>query len=117
MKNEITFAEHKGFYQPTKQTPEVIEKQKEMLDMKPRKTFQRKRREVIKTLIELSPNVEEADKVINENYDFKSIGEKIAFLKGMFDVRFVSKHDAEGVSEEKSAEMDYWAMLNAIIIT
>jgi len=73
-------------------------------------------REVVKTLIELSPNVEEADKVINENYNFKSIGEKIAFLKGMFDVELVSKHDADGISEEKSAEMDYWAMLNAIII-
>ena len=73
-------------------------------------------REVVKTLIELSPNVEEADKVINEKYNFKSIGEKIAFLKGMFDVELVSKHDADGISEEKSAEMDYWAMLNAIII-
>jgi len=72
-------------------------------------------RKVIKTLIEMSPNVEEADKVINENYNFKTIGEKMAFLKGMFDVRLVSKHDAEGVSEEKSAEMDYWAILNAII--
>ena len=74
-------------------------------------------REVIKTLIELSPNVEEADKVINENYNFESIGEKIAFLKGMFDVELVSEHDADGISEEKSSEMDYWAMLNAIIIT
>lgn len=74
-------------------------------------------RKVIKTLIELSPNVEEADKVINENYNFKSIGEKIAFLKGMFDVKLISKHDADGISEEKSAEMDYWAMLNTIIIT
>ena len=113
MKNE--FAEHKGFYQPSKQPSEVIEKQKEMLDMQPRKTFHEKRREVIKNLIELSPNVEEADKVINQNYNFKSIGEKIAFLKGMFDVKLVSKHDAEGISEEKSAEMDYWAILNAII--
>lgn len=74
-------------------------------------------RTVVKTLIELSPNVEEADKVINENYNFKSIGEKIAFLKGMFDVKLVSKHDDDGISEEKSAEMDYWAMLNSIIIT
>lgn len=74
-------------------------------------------RKVIKTLIEMSPNVEEADKVINENYNFKTISEKMAFLKGMFDVRLVSKHDAEGVSEEKSAEMDYWAILNAIINT
>lgn len=74
-------------------------------------------RKAIKLLIELSPNVEEADKVINENYNFESIGEKIAFLKGMFDVKLVSKHDADGISEEKSAEMDYWAMLNSIIIT
>ncbi len=73
-------------------------------------------REVIKTLIEMSPNVEEADKVINENYNFKTISEKMAFLKGMFDVRLVSKDDGEGVSEEESAEMDYWAMLHSIII-
>lgn len=72
-------------------------------------------REVIKTLIQLSPTVEEADKVINENYNFTSIGEKMAFLKGMFDVKLVSKHDGEGVTEEKSAEMDYWAFLSAII--
>ena len=64
-------------------------------------------RKAIKLLIKLSPNVEEADKVINENYNFKSIGEKTAFLKGMFDVELVSKHDADGISEEKSAEMDY----------
>lgn len=72
-------------------------------------------RQKVKLLIEMSPNVEEADKTINENYDFKTIGEKMAFLKGMFDVRLVSKHDAEEVTEEKSAEMDYWAMLNTII--
>ena len=74
-------------------------------------------RKAIKLLIELSPNVEEADKVINENYNFKSIGEKIAFLKGMFDVKLVSKHDADGVSEEESLEMDYWALLHTIINT
>ena len=117
MKKEIVFAEHKGFYQPSKETSEIVEKQKEMLGMKPRKTLHEKRKEAIKTLIKMSPNVEEADKVINENYNFKTIGEKMAFLKGMFDVRLVSKHDAEGVTEEKSAEMDYWAMLNTIINT
>ena len=74
-------------------------------------------RSFIKTLIKLSPNVEEADKVINENYNFKSIGEKLAFLKGMFDVKLVSKHDSVDISEEKSNEMDYWAILNAIITT
>lgn len=117
MKNEIVFAEHRGFYQPSKESPEYVEKQKEMLDMKPRKTWHEMKREVVKKLIESSPNVEEADKIINENYNFKSIGEKMAFLKGMFDVELVSKHDADGISEETSAEMTYWAMLNAIIST
>lgn len=74
-------------------------------------------REKIKLLIELSPTVEEADKIINENYNFKTIGEKIAFLKGMFDVKLVSKDDAKGVSEEESAKMDYWALLGTIINT
>lgn len=72
-------------------------------------------REVIKALIELSPNVKEADRVITENYGFNSIGEKIAFLKGMFDIEVFSKHDANYISEEESAEMDYWAMLASII--
>ena len=74
-------------------------------------------REVIKTLIELSPNAEEADKIINENYNFKSINEKIAFLKGMFDVELISEHDNGEISEEESAEMNYWVMLHTIIIT
>lgn len=74
-------------------------------------------REFIKTLIELSPNVEDANKVIDENYNFKSISEKMAFLKGMFDVELINKHDSSGISEEESAEMTYWAMLNTIIRT
>jgi len=116
MEDKIIFAEQHSLYETTtEESPEVVERQKEMLGMKPRKTFQEKRREVVKSMIEMSPNVEEADKIINENYNFKTIGEKIAFLKGMFDVRLVSKHDAEGVTEEKSAEMDYWALLNSII--
>lgn len=72
-------------------------------------------REVVKILIQMSRNVDKADKVINENYNFKSFGEKLAFLRGMFDVELVSKHDGEGVSEEESTEMDYWAMLHSII--
>ena len=73
------------------------------------------RRERVKMLILLSKTVEEADKIINEIYSFKTVGEKIAFLKGMFDVELISKHDADGISEEKSIEMDYFAMLDAII--
>lgn len=72
-------------------------------------------REEIKVLIKLAPNVDEADKVINENYDFKSIREKIAFLQGMFDVEIVHKHDATDTSKEESDKMDYYAMLSTII--
>ena len=43
------------------------------------------------------------------------MAEKIAFLKGMFDVKLVSKTDGPGVSKDKSIEMDYWAMLETII--
>lgn len=72
-------------------------------------------REVIKALIELAPNVEEADKVIKENYGFNSIGEKLAFLQGMFNVELFHKLDADGTSKEESDKMTYFAMLSAII--
>lgn len=66
-------------------------------------------REVIKVLIETAPSVDEADKVINENYDFKTISEKVAFLKGMFDVHVV------GHAKDEIDEMTYFAMLSAVI--
>lgn len=66
-------------------------------------------REVVKALIELAPNVDEAEKVINENYDFNSICEKVAFLKGMFGVEVV------GHEKEEPDEMTYFAMLGASI--
>lgn len=66
-------------------------------------------REAIKTLIEIAPNVDEADKVINENYGFKSIREKVAFLKGMFDVQIV------GHETDEPDETTYFAMLETVI--
>lgn len=66
-------------------------------------------RDAVKVLIKLAPNVDEADKVINENYGFNSIGEKIAFLKGMFGVEVV------GHVKDEPDEMTYFAMLSAII--
>ena len=73
-------------------------------------------REMIKTLITISSSIEEADKVIEENYEFKSISEKIAFLQGMFDVQVISVDDAEGVEKEESDKMTYFSMLNTIIV-
>lgn len=72
-------------------------------------------RELVKSLIIISRSVEEANRVIESNYGFRTVGEKLAFLRGMFDIELVSKYDAEGTSEEESAEMDYWVMLEHII--
>lgn len=69
-----------------------------------------KSREIVKVLIETSPNVDQADKVIKENFDFKSIREKVAFLKGMFDVQIV------GHENDEPDEMTYFAMLQTIIL-
>lgn len=73
-------------------------------------------RDVVKTLIELSPTAEEADKVIEENYGFKSIAEKLAFIKGMFDVEVISIHVSDASKKEQSDQMIYWSMLNAIVV-
>ena len=71
----------------------------------------KKSREVVKILIELSPNVEEADKVINDNYNFRSIQEKVAFLKGMFDIEIV------GHEKDEPDATTYFVMLQTIINT
>lgn len=73
------------------------------------------KREHVKLLIESAPTAEKADELIDAVYKFETIPEKIAFLRGMFDVTLVSKTDGPGVSEERSLEMDYWAMLAGII--
>lgn len=66
-------------------------------------------REQIKILLETSKTVAEADEVINNNFNFGSIREKIAFLKGMFDVQII------GHEEKEPDEMDYFSMLATII--
>lgn len=66
-------------------------------------------RNQIKILLETSKTVAEADEVINNNFNFGSIREKIAFLKGMFDVQII------GHEEKEPDEMDYFSMLATII--
>ncbi len=63
----------------------------------------------VKVLIELCTDLEEADKVINDYYGFKTIEEKVAFLKGMFDVRLI------GHEHDEPDENTYRMMLYAII--
>ena len=60
-------------------------------------------------LIELSRTVEEADEVINKRYGFSSIGEKLAFLKGIFDEIEIVGHPQD------NPEDAYRTMLLSII--
>lgn len=111
---KMTKTEHKGFYHTTETSPEVTEKQKEMLDMLPRKPFLVKKREYVKLMIETATSNDFIDGIIQINYGFQTTAEKIAFLKGMFDVEVVSVDDAEGVSKEESDRMTYYCLLEAI---
>lgn len=64
-------------------------------------------REKAKVLIELSATVREADETIKKYLgDKPSLNEKIAFLRGMFNVKIIG-HSYD--------EMSYYAMLSAII--
>ena len=63
----------------------------------------------IKFMILSSPNVETANKIIDDNYDFINFGEKIAFLKGMFDTEIIRK------VENDCDETTYYSILNRII--
>lgn len=65
--------------------------------------------ELVKALIELSNTVEEADKVIEKHTKLKTVKEKIAFLKGMFDWEMISQ------KETISDETMYQIALDAII--
>ena len=66
-------------------------------------------REQVEILLETAGTVEEADEVISKNFDFVSIREKVAFLKGMFDVQII------GHEEKEPDEIDYFSMLASII--
>ena len=67
-------------------------------------------REDLKRLIEISPTVEEADKLIQEQMNFSTTKEKIAFLKGMFDVGTVIDQ-----KPDDSDELIYSLLLSGIL--
>lgn len=71
-------------------------------------------RERIKLLIELSSSVDEADSVVIEA-GFKAIREKLAFVKEMFDIKLIGRYSEEPLSDDAIIEMDYYAILSAII--
>lgn len=63
----------------------------------------------VKTLIECCTDVKKADRIINDYYGFETIREKVAFLKGMFEVTIV------GHEHDEPDENTYIILLNAII--
>lgn len=71
-------------------------------------------RERVRVLIELSNSVEQADEIIVSE-GLKSIKEKIAFLKGMFDCEIIDRKREKSLSEEECNKMDYYSLLYAII--
>lgn len=66
------------------------------------------KREQIKTLIEISGTVEEANEVIEKYTSFRTFAQKIAYLQGMFDCEIVGRN-------VESEEADYIALLTSII--
>ena len=67
-------------------------------------------REDLKLLIEISPNFEEANKLIEEQMNFSTTKEKIAFLKGMFDVGVIIDQ-----KPDDSDELIYNLLLSSIL--
>lgn len=65
-------------------------------------------RQRAQAIIVLSRNVEEADSEIIKFLGNVSTKEKIAFLRGMFDVQMVS--------QAKDDETNYFIMLNSILV-
>ncbi len=67
-------------------------------------------RERVQALIMLSRNTEEADLAIVKFLGNVSVKEKIAFLRGMFDVQIISR-----CGQTNDDESDYHSMLSSIL--
>jgi len=63
-------------------------------------------RNAVKGLIELAQSMDEADKILSE--EFSTVQEKYAYLKGMFDFSIIGAHKPD-------IETDYKAALSAIV--
>lgn len=66
-------------------------------------------REEVKLLIETATTFERADELICRHTEFKTTKEKIAFLKGMFDVEIIDQRKSD------SDEFIYQLIVNAIV--
>jgi hypothetical protein len=71
--------------------------------------------ELIKGLLQTARNTQHAKEIMDAHTSYKSAAEKAAFLRGLFSLEIVSRHDDESVTEEISQENDYTAVLAVIV--
>lgn len=68
-----------------------------------------------KIMIKLSSNATEANNYLEELGLF-SLEDKIGYLEKLFNVQLISKKDVIGCTEEEKKIMDYYALLNSVIL-
>lgn len=65
----------------------------------------------------ITSNATEANKYIETELGAHTFKDKISALKKLFpDVLIMSKTDAPNISKEESLKMDYWALLNTVLL-
>jgi hypothetical protein len=72
-------------------------------------------RDVIKELLELSETSSQADSILEQHVGLRDTAQKIAYLRGMYDIELVSRRDDENATEEDKLKSDYLAYLATII--
>ncbi len=72
-------------------------------------------RKIVKGLLEMSSSTKEANGYLEEYTGIKRTPEKIAYLRGMFDIQLGPRKFGSEVSEEKVIQDDYLACLSAVI--
>lgn len=70
---------------------------------------------VIMGLLRTARDTQHAKELMDEHTPYKTAAEKAAFLRGLFALDIVSRHDGVGVTDEISQENDYTALLAVIV--
>lgn len=73
------------------------------------------KREVIKELLVLAETSEQADKILETHMGLSDISQKLAYLRGMFDIELMPRSTGRGTSENDILRDDYLAFLATII--
>lgn len=72
-------------------------------------------RKIVKGLVEMSTSTKEANGYLEEYTGIKRIAEKIAYLRGMFDIQLGPRKYGSDIFEERVIHDDYLACLSAVI--